>query len=58
MMPSGARNVQPPSALYDTGVGAIDAMLKGEADMANPTEFVAAGKVLQNQRISYTNDSL
>ena len=37
---------------YDTGVATVDAMLKGEADMAGPTEFVVVRNVLQRQPIS------
>ena len=37
---------------YDTGVAAVDGVLKGEVDMAGPTEFVVVEKILQKQPIS------
>ncbi|MGE5533085.1 MAG: ABC transporter substrate-binding protein, partial [Bacillota bacterium] len=37
---------------YDTGVGSLNAMMKGEADIAvGPSEFALVGKVMQNERI-------
>jgi ABC-type nitrate/sulfonate/bicarbonate transport system substrate-binding protein len=37
---------------YDTGVGSLNAMLRGEADIAvGPAEFPLVGKALQNDRI-------
>lgn len=36
---------------YDTGVAAVDGLLKGEVDIALTTEFVIVGKSLQKQDI-------
>ena len=36
---------------YDTGVAAVDGLLKGEADIALTTEFVIVGKLLQKQAV-------
>jgi len=36
---------------YDTGVAAVDGLLKGEVDIALTTEFVIVGKSLQKQAV-------
>ena len=36
---------------YDTGVAAVDGLLKGETDIALTTEFVIVGKSLQKQAV-------
>lgn len=45
-------NVNVTSNRYDTGVGSLNAMLNGEADIAvGPAEFPLVGRALQNERI-------
>jgi NitT/TauT family transport system substrate-binding protein len=38
---------------YDTGVAAVNGLLKGEADIALTMEFVIVGKLLQKQAVLY-----
>ncbi len=45
-------NLNVTSHKYDTGVGSLNALLKGEADIAvGPAEFPLIGKALHNEKI-------